>query len=136
MIKVILRKDYKEEGIGLLRISFGLMLALAHGYPTLKGLFSGVTEYPDPLRIGSQLSMGLMGFTEFFCALLVALGLFTRFSLIPIIIGFILAIFVFHANDPFGSKEMALHYLIVFLVLFITGPGRFTLNEPLAKLKS
>ncbi len=127
--KELLTKNFPEEGIGLLRISFGLMLAIAHGYPTVKGLLSGATDYPDPLGLGGQLSMGLMGFAEFICALLVTLGIFTRASLIPIIIGFITAFFIFHANDPFGNKEMAFHYLIVFAVLFITGPGKFTLSS-------
>jgi putative oxidoreductase len=133
-MKIITCKQYPEAGIGLLRISFGLMLVLAHGWPTLKGFLEGTTDpYPDPLGMGSYLTMGLMVFTEFFCALLVTLGVFTRWSLIPIVIGFSVAFFVHHANDPFGYKELSFHYLLVFVILFISGPGKFTLMSFIRK---
>ncbi|WP_430967371.1 DoxX family protein [Spongiimicrobium sp. 2-473A-2-J] len=123
------KRNYPNTGIGLLRIGFGVMLAIVHGWPTVKGFFAGVTEYPDPLGLGSRITMGLMGFAEFFCAMLVALGLFTRITLIPLIIGFLVAVFVFHGNDPFDVKERAFHYLIVFVVLFITGPGSYVITN-------
>jgi putative oxidoreductase len=123
-------KNFESMGIGLLRISFGLTLVLAHGWPTLNGLLSwGGSNYPDPLGLGGNASMALMAVAEFFCAIFVVLGLFTRVALIPIIIGFFTAFFVFHSGDSFGSKELAFHYLLVFIVLFITGPGRFTVSD-------
>ena len=133
--KKLIQRNYPNTGLAFLRLAFGVMLAWAHGWPTLKGLFAGVTDYPDPLGIGSHTTMALMGITEFFFALLVVLGLFTRLSLLPLIFGFTVAFFVFHGNDPFAVKEQALHYLIVFVVLFIAGPGDFTLKD-LLKTKS
>lgn len=134
VIKVF-NKNYQNTGIAVLRIGFGLMLAIAHGWPTVKGIFTGVIDYPDPLGLGSRTTMGLMGFAEFFCALFVALGLFTRVTLLPLIIGFLVAVFIFHGNDPFDDKERAFHYLIVFVVLFITGPGSHVITD-LFKRKS
>lgn len=136
-MKGFLNKTYHEEGIGLLRIGFGLMLILSHGWPTLNGLFGGSGgDYPDPLGLGSGTSMALMAFAEFFCALFVVLGIFTRIALIPIIIGFFTAFFIFHAGDPFGNKELAFHYLLVFVTLFITGPGKFTISDIISSLRS
>jgi len=133
-MKTFTDKYHAEAGIGLLRISFGLMLVLAHGWPTLKGFLEGTTDpYPDPLGMGSYLTMGLMVFTEFFCALLVTLGVFTRLFLVPIILGFSVAFFVHHAADPFGYKELSLHYLLVFGILLIAGPGKFTLMSVIRK---
>lgn len=126
-IQNLLKRNYQNEGLALLRISFGLMLVLLHGWPTVKAFLEGITEYPDPLGLGSRVSMGLMGFAEFVCAILVVLGLFTRISLIPLILGFFAAFFIFHANDAFAVKELAFHYLLVFVVLLITGPGTYTL---------
>lgn len=112
------------------------MLILAHGLPTLKEFLSGNHDgFPDPLGLGESISMGLMVFAEFFCALIVTLGLYTRIALIPIIFGFLTAFFVYHGNDPFGQKELAFHYLLVFVVLFIGGPGKFTLMQIISKRK-
>lgn len=123
-------KDLPEAGIGLLRIGTGLLLALLHGWPTLTDFLEGSTQaYPDPLGIGSKLTMALMVFAEFFCALLLALGLYTRLVLIPLLTAFAVAFFIHHAQDPLAYKELSLHYLFIFLVLFITGPGKFSLQS-------
>jgi len=128
-LKKIFNDDSLPVGIGLLRISFGLMLTFVHGWGTFKGFINGVKDFPDPIGLGSRFSMGLMGFSEFICALLVAFGIYMRLALIPIITGFLVAFFIFHSGDPFGTKEMAFHYLIVFLVLFLTGPGKYTMKD-------
>lgn len=128
-MKTVINKRFAETGIALLRIGFGLMLTLVHGWPTLKGFLEGQHHtYPDPLGIGSYLTMGLMTFAEFFCALLVTLGIYTRLALIPIVTGFSIAFFVQHAADPFGYKELSFHYLLVFIILLVAGPGKYTLG--------
>ena len=129
MITKILKSNYQGHGIGILRICFGLLLVIVHGWPTVKGFLAGADQYPDPLGLGSRLSMGLVGFAELICAILVTLGIFNRLALIPIIISFAVAFFIYHYGDPIGSKELALHYLVVFVVLFITGPGSFSVTD-------
>jgi putative oxidoreductase len=42
------------------------------------------------------------------------------------------AAFVAHADDPFGRKEMSLLYLTAWVGLFLTGPGRYTLQNLMA----
>ena len=128
MVRKYFNSYYQNEGIGILRISFGILLAVVHGWPTVKGFLDGVSQYPDPLGIGPRLSMGLVGFAELICALVVSLGVFNRLALTPIIISFTVALFVYHSGDPLEAKEMALHFWIVFVVLFITGPGSFRLS--------
>lgn len=129
MATKITRRYFQNQGIGMLRISFGLLLTIAHGWPTVKGFLAGADQYPDPLGLGSRLSMGLVGFAELICAMLLTLGIFNRLALIPIIFSFAVAFFIYHHGDPLGSKELALHYLLIFVVLFITGPGDFTIRN-------
>jgi putative oxidoreductase len=45
----------------------------------------------------------------------------------------LVAAFVAHAGDPFGKKEMALLYLLVYITLFITGPGKYSIDNALGK---
>src|SRR3989338_5810092 len=70
----------------VLRLAFGLSLALAHGLPKLMSFAEHSAGFPDPLGIGPVVSMGLVVFAEFFCSLLVAFGAFTRFTAIPVVI--------------------------------------------------
>jgi len=39
------------------------------------------------------------------------------------------AAFIHHAGDPFLQMEKALLFLLIFVVLFLTGPGKFALGR-------
>ncbi|TVR40921.1 MAG: DoxX family protein [Cryomorphaceae bacterium] len=112
----------------LLRVGLGLFM-LTHGYPKLEKLLSGSQQFPDPLGIGALPSLILAVFAEVFCSALVALGLLTRYAVIPLIITMIVAAFVAHAGDPFGKREMALLYLLGYVVIFARGSGKFSLDQ-------
>ena len=90
-------------------------------------------QFSDPIGIGAGLSFHLVLFAEFVCAILLMLGLATRLALIPLIIAMLVAAFVAHADDPFGKKEMALLYLVVFITLLITGPGKYSIDNALGR---
>jgi putative oxidoreductase len=44
-----------------------------------------------------------------------------------------IAFFVVHGSDPFAVKELAFIYLVVFILLYIAGPGKFSLDHFIAK---
>jgi putative oxidoreductase len=39
-----------------------------------------------------------------------------------------IAFFVIHAGDPLTAKEPSLMYLTLFVLLFITGPGKYSID--------
>ena len=116
----------------LLRVVVAAFM-LTHGLPKLMNMMSGNSKFGDPLGLGKDLSLGLTVFAEFVCAILLMLGLATRLALIPLIITMLVAAFVAHADDPFGKKEMALLYLVVFITLLITGPGKYSIDNALGR---
>ena len=118
-------------GIALLRISIPTLMLVNHGLGKLQRYEKISTKFPDPLGIGSPLSLILVIFAEVFCSLLVALGLGTRFFTIPLIITMFVACFIFHAGDPFVKKELSLIFLLCFTTLFFTGSGGFGLGSKL-----
>ena len=124
---------YQESAELILRVVAGGFM-LTHGY----GKFSSFSEkagfFPDPLGIGSTLSLGLATFAEFFCAILLIVGLFTRFAALNIMITMLVAGLIFHSADPFGKKELALLYAVVFLYFTVTGGNRFSLDHFMKKL--
>ena len=109
------------------RIAFGLML-LNHGVDKWFAMESASLSFPDPLGIGSMLSFSLVIFAEVFCSVGFIFGALYRLCLIPMIITMVVATFVIHANDPFAVKEQALVYLVIFTLMFFTGPGRFSVD--------
>lgn len=116
-------------GLLLMRIWFGLALAFGHGLGKLTGYSARAAEFADPLGVSSPVSLALAVFAEFFCSLALVLGLFTRGVIIPLIVNMSVAGLVVHAADPFRRKELALVYLTAFVVLLITGPGKFSLDK-------
>ena len=115
-------------GLLLMRLGFsGLMLT--HGIPKFIQLINGNFDFGDPIGIGPTASLILAVVGEFVCPILVILGIKTRISAIPVVITMIIAAFVVHAADPLGRKELALLYLIGFLVIALMGGGRFALSR-------
>ena len=62
------------------------------------------------------------------------LGTFYRLCLIPMIFTMCIAFFVIHAGDPLTEKELSLMYLTLFILLFITGPGKYSVDGMIRKI--
>jgi putative oxidoreductase len=116
----------------LLRISSGGFMAYSHGWPKAQNVLAGDLGFGDPIGIGETPSLLLVVFAELVCGILVALGLFTRLALIPLIITMVVAVFIVHADDPFSKQEFGLLFLVPYVALLLKGPGAWSLD---AKLK-
>lgn len=88
-------------------------------------------KFPDPIGMGSQFSLIMAIGAEVGCSLLLILGLGTRLAVVPLAFTMIVALFVVHGADPWKVKELAAIYLAVYAVIFITGPGSFSLDTKL-----
>ena len=116
-----------------LRITVGLLM-LTHGYGKLMMLVAeGPVQFADPIGMGVTASLILVVFAEFFCSIFLILGLGTRFSVIPLLVTMLVAAFIIHANDPLNVKELALFYAAIYIFLFTTGAGRFSLDTWIQK---
>ena len=126
------QRIFLDLALLLLRVGSGLMM-LSHGWPKLADFGDKLTTFKDPLGLGPAVSLQLAVFSEFFCAILLVLGLFTRLSLIPLIITMAVAAFIVHAADPFASQEKALLFLLIFVVQLLLGPGKYSIDAQLTK---
>ena len=138
MKKLLCPKTYECSDLGLLvlRVSIGLMMAFSHGLGKVEKFFAGgEIKFPDPIGIGSSASLFLAGFTEFFLSLLLVVGLATRIVTIPLAITMLVAAFIIHGADPFAKKEFALLYLVPYITLFFTGPGKYSLDAKFCNKK-
>lgn len=117
----------------ILRIGVGGSM-LTHGIPKLQMLFAGgEIAFPDPLGVGPLWSLVLVVFAEALCSVFLILGFFTRISSIPLVINMAVAFLVIHGPDPFGKKELALLYLLIYLNLLVFGGGKYSLDRLIRK---
>ncbi len=114
-----------------LRLLFGILL-LMHGWQKWMAFDALENAFPDPLGVGSRTSLGLAIFAELICSLGFITGTLYRLALIPMIFTMGMAFFVIHAQDPFAVKELAFVYLVVFILMYATGPGRFAFDRMIA----
>src|SRR5262245_51843994 len=82
-------------GIFLLRAAGGAMM-IPHGYGKIKKFDEMASMTEDILHIGKSPTLCLIIFAEFFCAILVVLGFFTRLASFVLVINMSVALFYAH----------------------------------------
>jgi len=118
-----------DAAIFIFRVSISSFMLFGHGLKKFHRLISGEEiKFFDPFGIGASFSLSFAVLAEFFAAGLIIIGLFTRLSSLSLIITMFVAGFVYHADDPFGSKEKALMYLTSYIFLFLVGSGKYSLQ--------
>ncbi len=116
-------------GLLIVRFGFGFLMLFGHGWMKWMNFSLMSSSFPDPLGVGNANSMSLAIFSEVVCSLLVLAGFLTRVALIPLIITMMVAFFSVHGGDPFTIRELSMVYLLVFITLFITGPGKYSVDH-------
>jgi putative oxidoreductase len=126
MVMEALRRNI---GLLVLRIGFGGTMMFSHGLAKLMNFGQMSESFPDPLGVGPVFSLGLCILAEFFCALLITIGFYTRWATYPLMINMMVAALLIHKNDPFQKKELALIYLMGFIAINLLGAGRYSLGK-------
>jgi putative oxidoreductase len=103
-------------------------LAIAHGYDKLIHFAQMKSQFMNFMGLGSALSLSLVIFAEFFCAILLIIGVFSRLVVIPLIISMGVALFKAHHFDVFDTGEKAALYLACFITILLCGPGKISVD--------
>ena len=125
-------------GILLIRITIGVLMAF-YGYQKLIHFEEMATsdfwaKEVSLLGMTGKTPLALTIFAEFFCSLFLIIGLFTRLSLILLLIcmGYIIACVakfnIIYSGDNGIEMNTAFVYFIIYLALFLTGPGNYSLD--------
>ena len=120
----------RDRGVSILilclRLFFGALFMM-HGLDKLTHFNELSTTYTSVLGLGSYMTLMLSIFTELCCSIFLMTGLLVRITVIPMIVAMAVAFFDVHdAMMPEG--ELALIYLILFIILYLTGPGRYSID--------
>jgi putative oxidoreductase len=113
----------------VLRLWLGLTMLFHHGLDKINNFSTYATKFPDPIGIGVKPGLALVAFAETAGALLLALGLLTRFGAVTLVIDMAVAVFMVHKNLQQG--ELAFIYLAGYLTLLIAGGGKFSADKAL-----
>lgn len=124
-----MKSTLSDIALLLLRVLAGGLMACNHGWGKLTGFDEGRADFYDWMGLGMTTSLVLAVFAEFFCGIFMALGLFTRFAAIPLIITMMVAIFGVHWGDPFKKLELPLIYMTMYIIVLLAGPGKFSLDN-------
>ncbi|MEO7801682.1 MAG: DoxX family protein [Ginsengibacter sp.] len=116
----------------ILRVGFAILI-IKHGYQKLSHFESMQHQFINFLGLGATVSLVLTIFAEFFCGMLLVLGLFTRFACIPLIVTMCVALVKAHNMDVFGKGEAAFLFLLGFIAILLAGPGKASLDSVLNK---
>lgn len=115
-----------------LRLSISVLM-VPHGWDKLMNYTTMKTQFMPFMGLPPTASLGLVIFAEFFCSILLALGLATRLAAFTLVINMSVALFMAHAGDVFGKGQTAALFLIPYLVLLITGPGAYSVDALINK---
>ena len=123
-------QGFRGKGVSVLilalRLSFGVLFFI-HGMDKMMNFNQLSLNFPSVLGLGSYTTLMLAVFSEFCCSIFLIAGFLQRLILIPMIVSMGVAFFDVHdAILPEG--ELSLIYMIVFFVLFLVGPGRFSVD--------
>ncbi len=123
------RPDHTAASLFLLaaRIVFGLLL-MNHGIQKWSNFHELSTTFADPLGVGSAVSVSLAIFAELFCSMAFIVGFLFRLAVIPMIFTMAMAFFVIHSGDAFFDKELPFVYMIIYIMLFVSGPGKYSVD--------
>jgi len=104
-------------------------MMMTHGFSKLTRLLEGQVSFADPLGFGQTATLLLAILAEFIAPMLIILGWKTRYAAIPVVGVMSVAAFIVLAADPFALKELALLYLLAFLMVVFVGPGKYSLDK-------
>ncbi len=119
----------KGSVYSIFRIAVALLF-FQHGAQKLYGWFGGT-------QVELMSIFGLAGFIEFYGGILIAIGLFTRYAAFLSVCNMAAGWFIVHAPSGWipilNGGELALMYLVSFLVILFYGPGKWALDNKLFK---
>lgn len=112
----------------ILRVGFGGFL-MTHGIPKINYLFESPIKFANPIGLGDTATLILALIGEVVAPIFIIIGYKTKWAAIPPALTMAAAAFIVHAKDDLATKEHALLFLIAFVVIFLTGAGKYSIDR-------
>ena len=115
----------------ILRVVFSASMLYGHGLSKLNKLIEGDLSFANPIYIGEAPTLILAVLSEFLAPIFIIVGYKTKFFSFFVAATMFVAAFIVHWGDSFARIEKALLFLTVFILLMITGPGKYSIDKKL-----
>ncbi|PZP49314.1 MAG: DoxX family protein [Pseudopedobacter saltans] len=123
----ILNQDF---ALLVLRIWAGLSLFVKHGIEKFMDFPGMLKHFPDPIHIGATPSLIFALISDAICSILIAIGLFTRIAAAFEIINLFVIFLLLHSFSFMQEHaEIVYLYLGIYLTIFLSGPGKYSLDK-------
>lgn len=119
----------------ILRLGLGAIMVFSHGWEKISKFSDMQDSFVKFMGLGSSVSLTLSLIAEFFCGLLIVLGLFTRGAALLLIINMLVAITMVHNWRIFQDAQLPFVLLAGWVVILLLGPGRISLDALVFKKK-
>jgi putative oxidoreductase len=126
----------QQTGLGLIRILTGLFMVY-HGWEVFSAdKMTGYQQWLTDLKFPSPALMAYLGKgSELVGGILLTLGLLTRLAVIPLIGTMAVICFGMGHGKIFMDDQHPFLFILLFLVFFFCGPGRYSLDKILFRKK-
>ncbi len=118
-----------DLGLLVARLGVGLTMLFAHGLAKVSNYAMISDRFVSFMGLGPTMSLNLAILGEVGGSILVIVGLFSRIGSFLLMSTMAGALIMVHSADPFSKQELPLLYFIVFLAIFISGPGKYSLQN-------
>lgn len=126
-----LKTDFSLQAVNgaslWLRLGLGLSM-IPHGYEKLIHFSEQKAGFLNLFGLGTTVSLALAIGAEFFCSILLMLGLLTRVVIIPLLCTALVIVFIAHEGDLLGDGSAGTLFLIGYITSLLLGPGKYSLD--------
>ncbi|BDD04955.1 DoxX family protein [Aureibacter tunicatorum] len=117
-----------DIGLLILRIGISLML-IKISFGKLKNYSEWLTKFPAPFNWNVKTSLNITLTIQIICSLLLILGLFTQLAAFALFAMMCIIVLEVHKGYSYEEHEFVLHYLLIYLAIFFTGAGKYSLDS-------
>ena len=111
------------------RIATSLEIIVVHGFKKLGIGVANAENVPNPLHLPDVFNNAFATAANILFPFLVLIGFCTRFATLPTLAVTLTGYFVVHFHDPLLVRDTPFVYSLMFLLILLMGPGKYSLDN-------
>jgi putative oxidoreductase len=131
-LKILGQSVILHIAILIFRILVSAEMIIVHGLKKINNWDDELIHLPNPFGINPHLNLWMAVIANVAMPVLIIAGFLTRLAVLPVLSVTLIGYFVVHGNDSLAVRDVPFMYSICYLLLLITGPGKYSVDEWMA----